>query len=222
MHKKYFGLLILICMSYNLYPQVNPRQYDENFMYTVFFDDFNGLDINRNDWSANSIFRGIGQLIDSSLTYNVDNGKLELTMAQIPGYNEYTDYVGQEFRTNEEFRYGSFECKATFANKYGSWPAFWSFHGPGCLNNEGPEIDFAEYFCPVANQANKMGHFIHHWICGGGGEVSTDYDDDKYVFLATTNIYKAVWTPDKIDFYIDNVHKNTYYNNGRIGFHISR
>ena len=115
--------------------------------------------------------------------------------------------------------YGSFECEASFANGIGSWPAFWSFHNKPCQNNEGPEIDFAEYFCWYnVNQGKKLGHFIHHWICNGGGEEDTDYEAPKYVFYATTNIYKCIWTPEKIEFYVDNVKKVTYENNGEDWF----
>ena len=115
---------IVFILNISLFAQINPREYDVNYMYTVFQDDFEGNDINRDEWKAEIIYRGIGQLIDSSLTYDVNNGKLELTMQYLPGYKGIADYVGQEFWTNRSFLYGSFECKATFANEHGSWPAF--------------------------------------------------------------------------------------------------
>ncbi len=215
MKLKIILLTILATLNINLFSQINPREYDENYMYNIFFDDFNGTDINRNEWKPASIYRGIGQLIDSSLTYNVSNGKLGLTMAHVPNYNDRANYVGQEFWTKKTFLYGTFECKASFANNIGSWPAFWSFHGPSCFNSEGPEIDFAEYNCAVLNYYDQLGHYIHHWICGGGGEVDTNlYQDDPYNFSATTNTYKCIWTPEKVDFYVDNVKKKTYTNNG--------
>lgn len=144
-------------------------------------------------------------MIDSTLTHNVQNGKLELTMARVQNYNDSANYVGQEFWTNEDFSFGIFECKASFAKGLGSWPAFWAFHSGTCLNNEGPEIDFAEYSCKyLTPPPNRLGHYIHHWICGGGGELGTDYQYD-YQFNTTTNIYKCIWTPDKAEFFVDGI-----------------
>ena len=97
MIKNILFFTILINLNINLFSQINPREYDENFMYTVFEDEFYGSDINRQDWKAVSIYRGIGQLIDSSLTYDVGNGKLELTMEHVPNYSDIAGYVGQEF-----------------------------------------------------------------------------------------------------------------------------
>ncbi len=193
---------------------------DEDYMYTSFFDDFNNA--NLPGWHAGLIYRGIGQLIDSSLTHNVQNGNLELSMIHVNGYNDSANYVGAEFITDKDFSFGIFECEASFAQGLGSWPAFWAFHSD-CLNNEGSEIDFAEYFgryvTPPAT--NEIGHYIHHWLCGGGGEVSTNYQYD-YVFWPTTNIYKCIWTPDKVEFYIDGVKKTTFYNNGQDWFPLSK
>ena len=95
MIKKILFFAIFISLNVNLFSQINPREYDENYMYTVFQDEFEGTDINRQVWRAKSIYRGLGEMIDSSLTYDVSNGKLELTMAHVPNYNDSADYVGQ-------------------------------------------------------------------------------------------------------------------------------
>ena len=187
-------------------------------MYSVFLDDFNDTDIDRDEWEPKFIHRGIGEMIDSTLTYNVNNGKLELTMAHVPNYNANSDYVGQEFWTKDSFLYGSFECEATFATDLGSWPAFWSFHD-GCIDGAGPEIDFAEYNSYKASIISpnspftRIGHYIHRWLCNNGGDDHVE--GDPYSFTASTNTYKCVWTPEKIDFYVDNALKTTYTNNGQ-------
>ena len=64
-------------------------------MYKSFFDDFDDPDLP--GWHPGRIHRGIGQLIDSSLTHRVQNGKLELTMAHVHEYNDSANYVGAEF-----------------------------------------------------------------------------------------------------------------------------
>lgn len=138
-------LIIFIFISYSTftYSQAPNWQIDQNYVYNSFFDDFDDPELP--GWHPGLIYRGIGQLIDSSLTHRVQNGQLELTMAHIHGYNDSANYVGAEFVTNKDFSFGIFECKASFAQGLGSWPAFWAFFS-GCVNNEGPEIDFAEYF----------------------------------------------------------------------------
>lgn len=215
MKTKLYFLFLIVFISNGISSQVTHENFDDQCIYTKFFDDFD--DQNLSNWQAGEIIREIGQLIDSSLTHNVSNSKLGLTMVKIPNYNDSIDFVGAEFWTNETFLYGVFECKASFANEIGSWPAFWSIHNGSCINNEGPEIDFAEYFCRyLTPPPNKLGHYIHHWSCSGG-QFDTDYQYD-YQFSPTTNTYKCIWTPDKIEFYVDNVWKKTFTNNGQDWF----
>ncbi len=207
MKKAFIIYLVLVLCSSHIHSQINSREFNEEYMYTVFKDDFNGDSIKRNDWAPGLIHRGIGQLIDSSLTHSVSNGKLGLTMAYIPNYNDSSNFVGGEFASKGTFLYGSFECKATFAKLWGSWPAFWSFHKQVCPNSEGPEIDFAEYKCKVANVQNEMGHVIHHWLdaCYGTGGRTPVPEDFKhtYDYTTSTNVFKCIWTPEKIEYYID-------------------
>ena len=74
--KKLLLIFAALLFSSHLISQINPREYDENYMMTVFEDNFDGTSINRNIWESEIIHRGIGQLIDSSLTHNVVNSNL--------------------------------------------------------------------------------------------------------------------------------------------------
>ncbi len=202
-------VITLNCL--HLYPQINPRNYNPNYAYTVFEDEFNG---SLEKWTPGIIYRGIGQLIFSSSTHEVTGGELRLKMIHSLNNPEYplVKYFGAEFMTNQTFLYGIFECRASFAKDVGSWPAFWSFHQQPCPDNEGPEIDFAEYFHRSSSN-HKLHHVIHHWLsspCGiPGDEKETGYDT-PWSFTPSTNVYKSIWTPEKIEYYVDNALKGTH------------
>lgn len=133
------------------------------------------------------------------------------------------DYISGEVTSDSSFFYGSFECRVKYANQRGSWPAFWLFGGDGVPCEQGGgnacEIDISEFWnvtdknllgqCYTVKKLENNCHRYYPAICG-----TKDFDhfynesmgssmDDNY------HVYKCVWTPDKIDFYMDNVLKNT-------------
>ncbi len=184
----------------------------------MFYDDFNDSIIDLTKWNPNNGgHSGRGLFIYDPLTHRVRNGQLELMMKHYHNYNNTNyDYIGAEFITDSTFLFGIFECQATYANQVGSWPAFWSFHQLPCPDNEGPEIDFAEYSCQ--SSSNKLlSHAIHHWpavTCGDSlDEIETGFNV-SYQFAVSTNIYKSIWTPGKIEYYVDGVLKETHAQNG--------
>ncbi len=215
MHRIIVFIFFLFTFSHAVLSQVVPRAFDKRYMQTVFYDDFNGTSIDPDKWKPGLIHRGLGEMIYSRLTHKVSEGHLELTMVHSPDYNDSSNYLGAEFVTKETFLYGSFECKATLAQGTGSWPAFWSHHQQRCPENDGPEIDFAEFFARISNKT--MGHYVHRKHaapCGTTGKVTHPYSQGND-FIPATNTYTCYWTPEKIEFYIDSVLQGTYTRKGK-------
>ena len=147
-------------------------------------------------------------------------------MLYIPGYTKIIEgvphtrnYVGGEIISPEIYCYGIYECRARFATQNGSWPAFWLFGGDDISCNNGGgyrnEIDIAEQ--SAFYTGDRMGHTIHWYYpdenCLG---QSAQEDSEKYGWSGYYwHIYKLVWTPTSIRYYIDDNLRHTVVNNGQ-------
>lgn len=100
--------------------QSNPRMENENYMYTVFLDDFDTPSLDRTRWHVSGYGKkDCGIWVDGSSTVNQANGSLNLSIISSPGYTTtddlghlYTaDYIsGEVTSSGTPFLYGSFEC----------------------------------------------------------------------------------------------------------------
>lgn len=216
-----FGLLI----STHVHPQTNPRLVNENYMQTVFFDDFSEPELNRNIWNVTTYKRGLGVLADDPRTLRVFQGNLELKMIYSPNYTSggYTgDYVGAEISTKYPyiFRYGSYECLAIFAYQKASQPAFWLIGNDGTQCPSGPygnEIDIAELKC--IETPYSIDHVIHRYYPTANCEgYHTGKDKYPYYGMSFDNnfhLFKCVWTPERIVYYVDGIFTHQVYNSGQ-------
>lgn len=224
----------MLFISLKSISQTNPRMVNENYMYTAFYEGFDGATLDRNVWNVSHNGKkdsGLNIWVDNTNLVNQTNGGLDLSQLYSPGYTTTTwdgkvitaDYISGEVTSNATFLYGSFECRAKYANQRGSWPAFWLFGGDGVPCPPGGnacEIDISEYWNVTnmnllgeCNTVNKLENNCHLYyppdVCGTSkfyhfysASMGSSMDNNFHV-------YKCVWTPDKIDFYMDNVLKNT-------------
>lgn len=133
----------------------------------------------------------------------------------------YSNYVGGEIHTLKPFHYGYFECRAKFAHQEGSWPAFWLIGGDGVpcpSGGYGSEIDIAELFCefnytPVEH---RMGHVIHRYYpsndCNVSNQVEKNKSEYNIAMYDSYNTYKCIWTPNKIQYFINDILKHEVVN----------
>lgn len=215
-----FTLIGLILISAATYSQIYDRRYNPNYMWTSFEEDFSGEKLDRSVWKPASRFkRNLGFLVDSLLTVKVEKGNLELKMRHAPHYldslwtqkgwrHEYSHYMGGEVSTHQKFRYGVFECRAKYALKSGSWPAFWLIGNDGtpCPPGiHGSEIDIAEVSC--ASDFPTMMHVIHRYSPGGNCEIATQVNknEKRYSIRGRSKYvtYKCIWTPETIRYYVN-------------------
>lgn len=200
-------------------------------METVLFEDFTGTELNRTIWNpATHYKRGIGFLVDSSLTIDVNNGNLELKMYHSPNYLDsiweldewvqyYANYIGGEVSSYQKFKYGIFECRAKFANSSGSWPAFWIIGGDGIpcpVGGYGNEIDIAEMWCETP--VPEFGHTIHRYYPSLDCIHSNVEQKDSYKYLFSSNnynLFRCIWTPQRIEYYLNGNLMHSVVNNGQ-------
>ena len=222
-------LIILLIIALNSYSQTYDRRYNPNYMWTTFEEDFSGSELDRKVWKPTTHFkRGLGFLVDSPTTIDVRKGNLLLKMKRAPNHLDSTwkttgwqhvrsNFVGGEVSTIKKFQYGVFECRAKFAHRRGAWPAFWLIGGsdkPCPPGGPGNEIDIAE----LAREGEfpKMMHVIHHYQTPVDCDVSIqkNVNSKDYPISRTKRYYtfKCVWTPEKIQYFIDNELKHEVIN----------
>ncbi|MFI2741911.1 family 16 glycosylhydrolase [Zhouia sp. PK063] len=168
----------------------------------IFEDNFDGNSLNENIWNFELGKKGWGN--DETETYTkknheVKNGYLTITAKK---ENDST-YTSTRLTTKGkfEFTYGTIEMRAKLATGKGIWPAFWmlgstidSVGWPKC-----GEVDIMEY---VGREPHTIYTSLHTQASHGNtiNTKKTKIDTIENGF----HTYKANWTPEKIEFSIDN------------------
>lgn len=231
-------VLTIIAMTFlsdGLYSQSYDRRYHPEYMWTSFEEDFLGPTLDRSIWEPTIHYqRALGFLVDSTITVKVNKGNLELKMQHVPDYIDSiwrtggwetinSDYIGGEVNTKKKFRYGIFECKAKFALKSGSWPAFWLIGGeemPCPPGGHGSEIDIAELVSET--DFPNMMHVIHRYYppvdCNTSNIVNKNIKRYQISAKPKYSTYKCLWTPEKIQYFIDDKLMHEVINHGEEWF----
>lgn len=223
-------ILFFLVTGNNLFPQTTDRHFNPSYVWTTFKEDFTGNTVDRKVWLPTTRFkRGLGFLIDSAHTIRVRKGNLLLKMKRMPNHSDSmwhsdgwkqvkSDYVGGEISSIRKFKYGIFECRAKYAHKRGSWPAFWLIGNsniPCPPGGSGSEIDIAE----LAREGDHplMMHVIHYYYPPKDCKVSIQKNMDKKIYpisrLQKYYTFKCIWTPEKIQYFIDNELQHEVINN---------
>lgn len=157
----------------------------------------------------------------------VENGLLVLEARKEripnPGYEagnpswqksrEFSEYTSAGVRTlgKQTWKYGRFEVRAKLPTGRGTWPAIWML-GENCREVRWPkcgEIDIMENvgFDPSVIHANiHTAAYNHVKKTNKGAKVAVDRPWETF------HTYAVEWTPDKMDFYVDDKKYCTYVN----------
>jgi len=207
--------ILLFSCSNNDSPKEILNQNLEFEYQLVWSDEFDGNEINKDNWSfvlwdAGKVNNEWQKYVESVDNYKVENGNLYLTAKQTGG-NNYDGYTSTRLssQNKKEFKYGRIEFRAKMPSGKGTWPALWmlgSNHDevgwPKC-----GEIDIMEY---VGYQPNTTHSNVHTKYQYG----TTDYHASITLSTAEEEFhnYGIIWTKDKIEFYIDSITNitNTY------------
>lgn len=139
----------------------------------------------------------------------LDGSNLVLRMDNkvIPGDDVPYHSGGIQTKGKFSFTYGKVEVRARFNGGRGSWPAIWMMPEKAAYGGwpRSGEIDIMEH---VNNEA-VVHQTIHNAAVtnasgGSTASKSSSYQPGDY------NLYGMVWTEDKIEFYVNNVHTYTY------------
>jgi beta-glucanase (GH16 family) len=207
---------------YHTFTTIQPVQ-DPITDYTnlVWSDEFNtdgapdtskwGYDIGAGGWG-----NGESQYYTNSANnVIVEGGNLKITAkAQNLSGSNYTS-ARLKSENKFEFKYGKVEVRAKLPAGGGTWPAIWML-GENYATNTWPacgEIDIMEH---KGNEPNKI-HGSLHYPGNFGGNANTN---TTMITGASTqfHIYKAVWSPNSIKIYVDNVLFHTVANSGSLPF----
>ncbi|MBN1925866.1 MAG: family 16 glycosylhydrolase [Prolixibacteraceae bacterium] len=112
-------------------------------------------------------------------------------------------YSSGSIESNRSFLYGKFEAKATYHYGGQFWPAFW-LYGNGGGNAQVCEIDMLEVFSDDAR-------YSVHYKDRIPGEWTLRPANYFPFFYETSYVYTMIWTPYKIEFYLNNILVNTVY-----------
>ena len=207
---------------YHTFTTIQPVQ-DPITDYTnlVWSDEFNtdgapdtskwGYDLGAGGWG-----NGESQYYtNSSNNVIVQGGSLKITAkAQNLSGSNYTS-ARLKSENKFEFKYGKVEVRAKLPVGGGTWPAIWML-GENYATNTWPacgEIDIMEH---KGNEPNKI-HGSLHYPGNFGGNANTN---TTMITGASTqfHVYKAVWSPNSIKIYVDNVLFHTVANSGSLPF----
>lgn len=145
----------------------------------------------------------------TNLAKNVKVAGGSLVITAIKEASGGAEYSSARIKTQGlyDFKYGKIEMKAKMPTGAGVWPAFWSLGAsPGTWPAIG-EIDFMEFVGAKPLQTQSALHFP-----GSSG------GDAKFKVTAIANaasefhIYKTIWSPKTIRFYLDDVLYFTFNN----------
>jgi beta-glucanase (GH16 family) len=207
---------------YHTFTTIQPVQ-DPVTDYTnlVFSDEFNtdgapdsskwGYDLGAGGWgNAEAQY-----YTNNTSNVTVQGGNLKITLrTENFGGSSYTS-ARLKSENKFEFTYGKVEVRAKLPSGGGTWPAIWML-GQNYATNTWPscgEIDIMEH---KGNEQNKIYGTLHYpGNSGGNGNGnSTTISGASTQF----HVYKAIWSPNSVKLYVDDVLFHTVINNGTLPF----
>lgn len=184
----------------------------------VWSDEFEGTSLNIDKWNYGyGISNDIHYYTDRSSNVTVSDGKLKIIALEesYQGFNYTSGLINTSFISS--WRYGRIEASIKLPGSNGFVPAFWLLPEDeryGWWPASG-EIDIMEH---PTNEITTIYGTIHseayNSFTGSGPRGGTiDIPDAESAF----HLYAVEWTPDKIDFYVDN-QKYYTFNNEHSGY----
>lgn len=145
----------------------------------------------------------------------VENGNLIIT-ARRERLENAPDFGGQNYtsarlvsRGKREFTYGFIEARAKMPCGAGTWPAIWMLGNQGEWPAMG-EIDIVEHVGKRPNETSSALHMTaHHSSRPIGAHISVPTACSEF------HNYQVLWTPQKIEFFVDGQKFNSYANDGQ-------
>lgn len=197
---------------------------NENYTTLFWSDEFEGNSLDLSKWNYN-LGTGVNGWYNNEVQYYTDrpdNIRVEDGVLKIIAKREM--YGGSEFtsaRINSEdkfeFTYGRVEIRAKLPTGGGTWPALWLLgeNHPSLIWPACGEIDIMEHVGNIQNRVFGTLHYPERF--GANGDSSSFVVNDP---TNTYHVYKVVWSPDFIKFYIDDNLYHSYTNDPSSPFNL--
>ncbi|MCZ8355410.1 MAG: glycoside hydrolase family 16 protein [Cyclobacteriaceae bacterium] len=176
-------------------------------------DDFSGATLNSAFWS-HEVGRGNNGWGNNELQYYQPNNTIVkdglLIISAKKEFKEGAEYTSSRIITKDKksFQYGRIDIRAALPKGKGIWPAFWMLGAnfstvgwPKC-----GELDIMELVGGGVGDRTVYGTL--HW--DNAGQHACTCGDDGYTLASGTfydkfHVFSAVWTSNKVSWYVDNV-----------------
>lgn len=215
---------------YHVFSSTKPTQGgggDEEPEYNtlVFSDEFDGDELNTTTWNYETgdgcpNLCGWGNNESQTYTDREENVRVADGLLTIEARREAfagSDFTSARITTQDKyaFTYGRIEIRARLPRGGGTWPALWML-GSDIRTNPWPgcgEIDIMEH---VGNQQNRIFSTLHYPENSGADGVSQSIIDEDV--SDEFHVYRAIWSPNTIRFFVDDELYHTFDNDPSIPF----
>ncbi len=192
----------------------NTYDYNSLNYQLVWSDEFNGTELNLDNWTHEIGGNGWGNnelqyYTDSSKNSYVQDGSLFIKLIKESyGDNNYTS-ARLVTKNKHDFLYGKFEMRAKIPAGLGTWAAYWMMPTDSYYGGwpDSGEIDIMEH---VGYDMGNIYHSIHTEFFNhldGTQKGDSEYHDNVDTVFHT---YTLEWLPDKLLYYVDDVLEFTY------------
>ena len=205
------GLLLLIGSSCSV---LNPEPVSPWLL--VWSDEFDGEDINTENWTYDIGGSGWGNAELQYYTDRPENARIEDGELVIEAQREEERIQGREYTSArlktqglQTWTYGRIEARMQIPTGQGIWPAFWML-GDNITTNSWPgcgEIDIMEN---IGREPQLVHGTVHGPGYSGANGVGNSYPHpDGAAFADDFHVYAVEWEPEEIRWYVDDAHYGT-------------
>jgi beta-glucanase (GH16 family) len=139
------------------------------------------------------------KIVNQNFDIWIDNG--------MKNFTQDFDYTAGEINSVNEFSYGKYEIKCKIPKGKGFFPAFWTFGGNGYNEIDVFEFwneknSFGKYDAKLLSKIHKMNMHYDYNYDGKSSSCASKYKGPD--FSENFHIFTMIWTPYKIEWYVDN------------------
>lgn len=183
---------------------------DLNAYQLVWADEFEGNELNRNDWNVELHQPGwvneeLQEYVDSEENIYLEDGKLVIKPIKTENQDGSFSYTSGRISTQNKntFTYGKFEARAKIPEGKGYLPAFWLMANDENVYGQWPrcgEIDIMEVH---GSDTDTLYGTIHYGNPQKQRQGTYDLSDGS--FADDYHTFTCEWEPGKITWYVDGI-----------------
>lgn len=171
----------------------------------VWQDEFNGPELDRNNWTPEIGGTGWGNNELQFYTDRPENVRIEDGQLVIEARDEFfipRNYTSARLKTEglHAFQYGRIEARIQIPRGQGIWPAFWML---GNTAGNWPHIGEIDIMENIGSEPNIVHGTVHGPNYSGGEGVGASAIDPGAAYADDFRIYAVEWEAEQIRWYVD-------------------